>query len=562
MKKSAIVLFFALLTVSAFAQNIQDGVNHLYAERYQSAKAAFEKLRSSNPNNIEATYWLGQVHIANNEVPAARALYEQALAANGNAPLVLVGMGQVELNEGKTAEARQRFEAALTASKGKKGDDANVLNAIGRANVQAKEGDAAYAIQKLEQAAQLAQNNPDVLLNLGNAYRKAHDGGRAITNYRKATILNPNFARAFYRMAGIYQTQKNWDVVVENLEKAIAADNKFAPAYLDLYYYYLLYPKDFNKAEGYANQYVSVADPSVQNDFLKAQTAYVLKKHDEAISIAQNILQKAGTNVNPRVYRVIAYSYVDKGDTAAARPYVDSLFARANDEDLVGEDFMLKADVIGKSDPDQLIGIYRTAALRDSVLANQVKFLYEGIARLKAAGKREFEADLRSLSYQLRQDAKIEVNPTELISYIAVPYYQAGAYKKADSVSKVYSSVMPDSIYGYLWSARALAKMDTTMESAVPAYEALLAAAEKDKVKFKPYGTEASAQLASYHVNLKGNREKGAEYLRKALEFDPENANFKRNLEILTKPAPSRPAQAPAKKSTGATSTKAKTTGS
>ena len=55
MKKSAIVLFFvAMLSVSAFAQSVQDGVNHLYAERYESAKAAFDKLLAANPNNMEA----------------------------------------------------------------------------------------------------------------------------------------------------------------------------------------------------------------------------------------------------------------------------------------------------------------------------------------------------------------------------------------------------------------------------------------------------------------------------------------------------------------------------
>src|SRR5689334_10836486 len=111
MKKSAVVLFFAaFLSLSALAQTVQEGVNHLYSERFQSAKTSFEKLLAANPNNIEATYWLGQTFIAQNNVPAARSLYEKALQTNGNAPLLMAGIGHVELLEGKASEARAHFE--------------------------------------------------------------------------------------------------------------------------------------------------------------------------------------------------------------------------------------------------------------------------------------------------------------------------------------------------------------------------------------------------------------------------------------------------------------------
>jgi Tfp pilus assembly protein PilF len=134
MKKSAIVLFFsALVSLGALAQNIQQGINDLNSERLQSAKATFEKLLAANPNNIEANYWLGQVFIDMNDLNAAKSHYDKALASSNNAPLILVGVGQMELMQGKTAEARQRFETAINASKGRKGNDPNVLNAVGHA---------------------------------------------------------------------------------------------------------------------------------------------------------------------------------------------------------------------------------------------------------------------------------------------------------------------------------------------------------------------------------------------------------------------------------------------
>ena len=137
MNKMKITLSFLtaglLAVMSVNAQSLQDGVKDLYAERTQSAKAIFEKLLASNPNNNEATYWLGQTYLANDDVEGAKAVYDKGLTASNNAPLIVVGRGQVDLEESKIAEARQRFEAAITASRGKKGDDPQILNAVGRA---------------------------------------------------------------------------------------------------------------------------------------------------------------------------------------------------------------------------------------------------------------------------------------------------------------------------------------------------------------------------------------------------------------------------------------------
>src|SRR5438093_11381244 len=114
MKKSVIVLFFsALLSVPALAQSLQEGVNHFYAERYQSAKSVFEKLAA---NNADAGFWLGQTHLKLKDTAAAQAQFQKAFAANANAPMALVGQGEAELLQNKPAEARQHFETAISVS--------------------------------------------------------------------------------------------------------------------------------------------------------------------------------------------------------------------------------------------------------------------------------------------------------------------------------------------------------------------------------------------------------------------------------------------------------------
>ena len=169
MKKTTLTLLVSSLAFMAGlkAQTLQEGINHLYADRFKSATAVFEKLLATNPNNIEATYWLGQTYFDMDDNAKARALYDKALAANGNAPLILVGEGHADLLEDKKAEARTRFDQAIIASKGKKGDDPVVLTAIGRANVDAKSGDFMFAIEKLEAALQRDDKNAGNLSSIG-----------------------------------------------------------------------------------------------------------------------------------------------------------------------------------------------------------------------------------------------------------------------------------------------------------------------------------------------------------------------------------------------------------
>jgi tetratricopeptide (TPR) repeat protein len=555
MKKSAIVLFFALLSHSVFAQSVQEGVNHLYAERYQSAKSVFDKLVAANPNNIEANYWLGQTLIKTKDTAAAVAQFQKLIAANGNAPLALVGIGQVELMQGKTAEARQRFETAISLSKGKKGNDPNILLAVGRANTDAKAGDIAYAIQKLNEATQLAPTNAEVFLALGNAHRKIPgNGSQAATAYLKAASANPAFPMPNYRLAMLYKTQvTNYDAVLENLNKSVAADPKFAPAYYELYYHYL-YQKDFPKAEDFAKKYLSNTDPSVNNEYITAQTAFVQDKFDEAIATGKNIIAQAGDKANPKVYKLLGYSYIGKGDSVTARQYVDQYFAKEDPENFVGQDYILQADAYASNNPGVVKEAYLKAAKMDSVLGNQIKFLNAGIDRFKKSGHRLAEADLRLLSYQLRGS---QAGPAELFQ-IGIPYYQGRAFERADSVFTAYATALPDSIYGWYWSGLTRHQMDTTLEKglAVEPYKKTLEIAEKDKARLKSQGVAASIYLAGYSNNIQKDKEAAISYVKRGLELDPANATLLSINRALTAPTRSTPSRSQTQTSTSANSAK------
>ncbi|MDQ6609757.1 MAG: tetratricopeptide repeat protein [Bacteroidota bacterium] len=547
-KLSIVVAFAALFTVNAMAQTVQEGVNNLYAQRYQTAKSVFERLTAANPNNIEAVYWLGQTMIEQGDNAAAKALYSKTLAANGNAPWILVGMGQINLMEGKAAEARQQFEAAIAASKGKKGNDPMVLNAIGRANVQPytdekKIGDLDYAIAKLNEAAQLAPNNPDIFLTLGNAYRKKHIGGEAVQAYRKAG----NYAPALYRLAMLWSSQRNWDPYMENLNAAIAADPRYAPAFFELYYH-TLYNKDFATAASYADKYIAVADPSVENLYLKAQTLFVQEKYAEAITTSNQIIAGTQNNPRPRVYRLLANAYLKVKDTASACTNSNLFLAKASGEDLISLDYILHARACGNGNPGLIRADIMKAVAMDSVLSRQIATLDEAIEDAKVNNFKLLEGELRLMSYSLRQAT---ADKDELISYIAVPFYLGGNYAKADSISQVYSTLMPDSIHGYYWSALAKTALDSNMSQglAMPLWEKVLTIAEANKDRFSSQGVRAATSLAVYYNNIKTDRTAALGYVTRGLAFDPTNANLlniQKALQVKQAPA-KQPAKTPTK---------------
>jgi len=542
MKKHTVIKFVLsfLIAGNVFAQSLDEGKRHLYAQRYQSAKSVFEKLVSTNPNDLDAVYWLGQTYIETEDIPAAKSLYEKTLSTNGNAPIVLVGMGHVELYENKKDMARQRFETALTMTVNKrKGNDPNILNAIGRANADAKNGNLDYAVQVLKEAAEKDSKNADILLNLGNAYRKKDPGkagGEAYTSYQTALKATPAFAIASYRTAKLFETQKNWPVFLEHMNYALEKDPSFAPAYYDLYYYYLS-RLDFTKAEEYAQKFIANSDANVDNKYLACQTLWAKKDYQGAISCSKAMIAEAaqkGAKIKPTVHKLLAYSYVGAGDTAAGKEYIDRFFELEKPENLVGADYELKATVYSKipGQEDAVVQAIMEGVKMDTVYSNKIATLKAGAALFKAKGDRKRAGEL------LEAILKIAPNPNQRDVFDpGLEYYFSGSYPDAIRLFTQYTEKWPDETFGWQWKFNTERAIDTSMEQGmfVPSGEKLLEVCYRDSVKNKTTILQTLAVLASYYVNIKNDLPKGLEYLKKYLYLDPENAAIKENIGKLEK---------------------------
>jgi tetratricopeptide (TPR) repeat protein len=547
MRTLSISLLLALTFVGGTvkAQTLEEGKRLLYYERFASAQAAFEKALNANPNNIDAVYWLGQTMIHRRDTrdtAGAKALYQKMLATNGNAPLLLAGMGHIELLYGNKTDSRQRFETAISLTKEK---DINVLNAVAYANIDAKDGDPNYAIQKLTTATQIKRfNDPETYVLMGDAYRRLLDGGNAIQSYQKALDLNPKLAEAEMKEGIIYLTQNNREYFLPKFESAVTMDPAYAPAYQQLFLYWYL--RDVNKAADYLDKYAANSDQGADLEYMKAGMLYVSGKVAESRTRAQQLIGQYGANVSPRMYKLVAFASDSLGDYTTAREAMANFFAKADSTIILPTDYEEFGKIYGKLTDSVTRSMayqyYAKAIMVDTLDGDKMKFAGEALDLAKQMHDKQAAALISGAVYN---SLKSPTN-SDLFKY-GTANYSAGNYKTADSIfCGVYESRYPNEIFGYLWCARSKQAQDDSTNSqglAVDAYTKLaqFARSSPDSAKYKTQIVGAYFYLASYYNDIKKDKSKAIENMQKVLEVDPTNASAQKVLAMLTAPPKQKP---------------------
>ncbi len=554
--KSGLLVLSALLFSGLLkAQSLEDGKKFMYYERHKSAREVFEKLVAANPNNVEAIYWLGQSMIVpddNSDIPAAKALYQKALMNNSNSPLLLAGMGHVELLEGKVQDAKNRFETALSLSQGK---DAAVLNAIGFANVQADNGDAEYAVDKLKQATNLKKmKDPDVWANLGDAYKKLLQGGPAQSAYESALELDPNYARASFRIGKIYQTQgiQQEDIYMRYYNDAIAKDPKYAPVYENLYQYYYL--TDVNKSAEYLEKYLANADDDPKDCYYRASMKYAQGLFNEAISKSDECIAAGGTTPYPNLFGLKAYAYDKLGDSTGAKAAFENYLTRQKPEKVGVTDWQTYAKVLLKfpgNDSLAALSITKAVAL-DTTEKGKTELLktmatyYEGQKMYKQAGD------------WYNRIVKEKANPSKTdLYYAGYNYFRSGNYDSSINVFNTYTQLFPDGAFGYYMLGKSKWAIDSTLELGLANddFQKAIEVGLTDSVKFQPQLVGSYKYFVVYNV-YKKDKAAALAYCDKILSLDPADSETTSNKAAIEKMNFSGPSKAPAKQSPAASSGK------
>lgn len=214
----------------------------------------------------------------------------------------------------------------------------------------------------------------------------------------------------------------------------------------------------------------------------------------------------------------------------------------------------MHAQACGKNNPNVILADINKAREKNPEQAQRV--LLEALDDAKKGGNKLLEGELSLILYKMRG---ANASPQYLPS-IGITFFQGGELTKADSIFQAYSKASPDSIYGYYWSARVHAQIDSTLSQglAVPDYEQVLKVAALDPARYKSFGLGAARYLAGYYNNIKSDRATALSYIEKGLAIDPTDETLQKFKQALT-PKQQQPSQQRTSTSNNAAKTETKT---
>ena len=539
-------LKFTLILLGSFlamnfsnAQSIEDGKKFLYYEKFISAKNVFQQLLNANANNDEAAYWLGQTLIAPDEdkdIAGAKAVYQKALSAISNSALLNAGLGHVELLEGKTQEARNHFETAISLSSGK---NILVLDAVGFANgdFDSKSGDAAYAVEKLQQATNIKGfKDARILTDLGDAYRKIGDGGTAQRTYEAALVIDPKYARAKFRIGRIYQSQGETqrDIYLRYYDEAIAMDPNYTPVYFYLYQYY--YETDVVKSAQYLDKYLAAKGSDELNAcFMRAQMKYAQGLFAEAISASDNCIA-ASPNPYPNLYGIKAHAAFKLGDSINAKTAFDMYFLKQKPEKIGYLDRVDYIKILLKFPGNEpLAGTLADKAVElDSTETGKTAILKLIAVTYESRNQYGAAADwYKKVLYIKKTPSKTDVYNA------GYGYYRISNFPPAIDMFNLYTQKFPDDIFGYYMMGKSLWGIDTVMVMGLanPSFQKAIEVGEAypDKSKIIPHLMGSYKYMIAYAANIEKNKDLAISYCDKALLVDPADQEVITNKDAIAK---------------------------
>jgi len=525
-------LLFILFTVGGLkAQSIADARKLLYYERYDGAAHLLQSVLKADPNNAEAWWLLTRSYLHKGRVQPIKDSLAALPAGNAQAPMILCAYGATLLQENKKDSATACFNKALEETKQK---DPAILLAIAQAQQDADSGNASYAVELLTKALKRDKRNPEYYVALGNAWRKLGDGAQSYKAYQDALAQDPHYVAALYKIGKIFVTQANAEMYLKYFNDAVSLDSLYAPAWYELYYHY--YFRDVNKAMDDLKHYIAASDPSIKNEVLVTDLLYASQRYQEAIQHAQGLIGHQGNTPEPRLYKMIAYSYKELNDSARALDFMRRYFREQQDTGFVVKDYETMGEIFEKLNhqPDSAAGYYVKAGEMEKDSLKRIAY----DKKLAELYKKEKDYHHQALWQGRYYAGNSKATNLDLFNW-GLAHYMAKEYPMADSVFGLYEAKYPEQDFGYYWRARSDAAIDSNMASglAIPHYLKLIDIAVKDSAEKtnRKHLIESYGYIAAYKANTEKDYAGSIGYFEKLLELDPGNPEARRYIEILQK---------------------------
>lgn len=322
---TAVVGFFTNLT---FAQSVQDGINFVDSQKYAKAKQNFTDLINQNPKDASNFFYLGNIYLTQFDpnFTEAQDSFNKGLALDPKSYLNKIGLASVKLGKGDRS-AIAEIQQIVKDSKEK---DAEVLFRAGEAlTLFEKNNSPDLAITYLNKAIEKAQKNgvpAHYYYSLGDAYRLKKDPGNAMSAYDKAEVVAKNKASVYTRKGTLWIAAQQWQQAKQNIDKAIAVDPTYAPAYKALAGFNIKYQKNAEATQNLIN-YTKYADEDPYTQLEIAKLYFTNEDYANAKTTLNAVFDKVN---DPIKYKLRAYILYGEGDYIGAKQNMDLFISQAD----------------------------------------------------------------------------------------------------------------------------------------------------------------------------------------------------------------------------------------
>ena len=497
---TAAVGFFANF---AFGQTVQEGIQNVDSHKFGKAREIYNTMITNAPKEADNFFYLGNTYITQFEPNYEKAAeyFNKGLAVNAKSYLNKIGLASIKLGKGDKS-AIVDIQNIVKDSKEK---DAEVLYRAAEAltmNDKFNAPDA--AIDYLNKAIERSTKGgvpAYYYYSLGDAYRLKKDPGKAMTAYDNASAVARNKASVFTRMGTLWMAAQQWKLAKDNIDKAIAVDQTYAPAYKAKAAYSIKYQQNDVATNDLLN-YAKFADEDPYTQLEIAKLFFINEDYTNAKSVLDKVFDKVD---DPIKFKLKSYlSYAD-GNYVEAKDNMDK--------------FMTSVDKTRILDGDQgLLGlIYAGLAKDEQDAAKKAELLAQSQAKVAVAknakdATMKWDEELAKISgagaaSQAKADAgptnptieglkkKILDNPqdTDSIFQLATEYQNVENWDGAVISWQKMINLLPDWTPAYYSQAYAYQKAGNN-EMAKLAYENFIAktpsgdeAANKETLSFAYY---------------------------------------------------------------------------
>ncbi len=526
----ATVTFFSHF---AFGQTLQEGIASTDSHKYAKAKQIYSDMVSKQPS-AENYFYLGNIYLTQFEpnFELATENFNKGLAADKKSYLNKIGLASVKLGKGDKSGIAD-IQAIITESRGK---DSEVLYRAGEAlTLFEKASNADLAVDYINQAVEKAPKTgvpAYYYYTLGDAYRlkitnNPQVAGAAMSAYDKALAVARNKASVYTRMGTLWMAAQQWQQAKQNIDKAIAADPSYAPAYKAKAAYDIKYQENALATQDLLN-YSKYADEDPDTQLEISKLFFTNEDYANAKTTLDKIFDKVE---DPIKYRLRAYIQYADADYAGAKQNIESFISKAeksrvlpSDQGLMG---LIDAGLAkNETDPTKKAALTAESQQKISIAKNAKDITLkwdEELAKIAGGGAAsQAAADAGPTTPEIEAlKKKVQENPqdTDALFKMATGYQDVKNWNGAVLAWQKMINVLPDWAPAYYSQGYAYQQAENT-EMAKFAYENFIA-------KVKPEEVEANKESLSYayfaiaYLEKDKDLTKAKQYAAKSVQLNP-----------------------------------------